>query len=357
MKIVHVITAFGIGGAEKMLLNIINEQVKTHKVYLIYFKEINGLLEKLDSKVIVFRINISLRTTKKLKETYKEIQPNIIHTHLGHADLLGLWSGKHVNCKLFTTMHSTSFKNNWRDFIYFGLYKTIRSFISKKWHVISISEAVKQVVETRIGVQPSHSHLLFNAIPGLEISKKTDVKNDKTIKILFVGRLTKAKSITTLLEAIKELQNRRLNEKFVLEIIGDGELRKALENKVKNLDIENLVLFKGNKNNVDKYYQESDIFVLPSIWEGFGIVILEAFRAKLAIIASNIEGPSELIEDQENGLLFEPKNSIQLANKIQELIENKEKRKQLAEKGYKSFTNQYHISSYVKKLNELYENS
>ena len=111
MIIVHIITAFGIGGAEKLLLNIINEQVKTHEVHLVYLKPINDLIHLLDKRVEIKNIPLSLFTIINLKKYFKAKKPDIVHTHLSHADILGSIANTSSKAKVFATIHSTKFKN------------------------------------------------------------------------------------------------------------------------------------------------------------------------------------------------------------------------------------------------------
>lgn len=357
MIIIHVITAFGIGGAEKLLLNVINKQVENNEVHLIYFKDKNYLINDLDARVITKQIPFSFSIINKLKKYYKTVKPDILHTHLGHADLLGIWSARNMSVKIFTTMHSTFFKKNWLDNIFFLLYRIIKFKIKDNWHIISISKSVEKQVLKKIKIDKKKSHLLNNAIPSKVSEKKIKtLAENNIINILFVGRLTKAKSIETLLEAIFLLKNEKLNKSFHLNIVGDGELRDKLESLCSKLQINNLVTFTGEIKKVNQYYLNSDIFVLPSIWEGFGMVILEAFRAKLAVIVSNIEGPAELIDDTVNGLMFQPKEKNKLAKKIAFLINNDDIRLKIAEKGFISFSEKYTIENYVKELNKLYVN-
>lgn len=352
MRIIHVITAFGIGGAEKLLKNIVNKQVKEHDVYLVYFKDKNDLVAELDKKVHIKQIPFSRHITRNLKSFYEQVQPDIIHTHLGHADLLGIWSARKTKAALFCTMHNIYFKKNYLDFFFFKLYTFLFLSAAKNTHVISISKAVENHVINKLKVPKERSYILKNAISPKVIEKKNELKD--TIRLLFVGRLEKQKSVETLLKAIAILNNKQLKKEFELTIVGDGSLKKELEVLSRILKIDHLVTFKGEQKNVDAYYSTSDIFILPSIFEGFGIVIIEAFRAKLAVIASNIEGPAELIENDKNGLLFPVKNENALANKIELLIINKAKRKELIDNGYKTFTKDYHIDTYVEKLNNLY---
>ncbi len=355
MIIVHVITAFGFGGAEKLLLNIVNKQIEEHSVHLIYLKSIDGLLSQLDKRIEVKNIPISLSTIKQLKNYYKKTSPDIIHTHLGHADFLGIWSARKTKAKVFCTMHNIYFKKNLFDIVFFELYKFLFLNIVKRGCIISISKAVEAHVVKRLKLPKERSYLLLNAIPSRIIENKKE--NHIKIKLLFVGRLEKQKNINTLFKAIEHLKSKNLKKEFQLTIVGDGKLKNELKKLTRVLKIENIVKFEGEQKEVDSFYSNSDIFILPSIWEGFGIVILEAFRAKLAVIVSNIEGPSELVSDKMNGLLFEPENHLQLAEKIKELIINDVLRERLALKGHESFTQKYHINNYVENLNRLYKDA
>jgi glycosyltransferase involved in cell wall biosynthesis len=354
MTIIHIITAFGIGGAEKLLLNTINEQVKTHHVHLIYLKPINELGHLLDKKVIVKNIPLSIVTVFRLNRYFKKARPDVIHTHLSHADILGTFAALPTKAKVFCTMHNIYFKKNWIDVLLFQMYRVL--FRLKKIYVISISKCVKSHVVSNLKQKKEHSFLLYNAIPPVKLQKikRIDLKK---IRLLFVGRLEKQKSIHTLLEALCVLKMKDDTSNFYLTIVGEGSLRKSLEQRTKELQIEELVEFVGSQKDPAPYFSSSDIFALPSIWEGFGIVILEAFRAKLPVVASNIEGPSELIQDNVNGLLFEKGNAVELSKKIGSLILDKNKRYFLGENGYKSFTEKYHIKNYVEELNRLYENA
>ena len=363
MKIVHVITAFGIGGAEKLLLNTINLQIINHEVHLVYFKKIEDLLPELNKKVKVKNIPLSLFVSKNLRNYFKSVNPNIIHTHLGHADIIGIWSSRGLNNKVFCTMHNIHFKKNYLDKIFFRIYRYLFLRVSKDIRVISISKSVEHHVINRLKLNKRQSFLLYNAIPLVSNTKSREnirqdlkISQDKII-LLFLGRLTKQKSIDTLLKSIKLLKDKGYGKLFELLIVGDGNLRRPLELMAQGLEINNMIRFEGNKLKVSDYFKIADIFILPSVWEGFGIVILEAFSAKTAVIASSIEGPSELIKNNVNGLLFEPKNYVELSKKIIKLMDNSYLRNKIADAGYASFVNNFEIGEYVDKLNELYKNA
>ncbi|CAA0194765.1 Glycosyltransferase, family GT4 [Tenacibaculum maritimum] len=347
MTIIHIITSLGIGGAEKLLVNVVNEQVKQHSVHIIYLKPIKDLVPVLDANIKVKQIPLNFLTVSRLKKYYKTVKPTVIHTHLGHADLLGIWCARNQKANIFCTIHSTFFKKNLIDLLFFYLYKTLLKTV-KKTQIISISNSVENLVTKTFKVPKKRTHLLYNAIP----EKKDNLAQLNTpYHLLFVGRLTKSKSIPTLLKAIAHINDKNIK----LTIVGDGELKTFLKELTIELNITPQINFVGKQEDTDPFYNNAGIFILPSIWEGFGIVLLEAFRAKVPIIASNIEGPSELINHNVNGLLFEPENHIELANYILLLINNSSLRERLAQKGFSTFTEKFQINTYVKKLNELYE--
>ncbi|WP_372754708.1 glycosyltransferase [Mariniflexile sp.] len=363
MKIIHVITAFGIGGAEKLLLDIINIQIKTNEVHLIYLKKIDDLIPLLDKRVKVKNLELSLFLAKKMRSYFKSVNPDIIHTHLGHADLIGIWSSRNLKSRVFCTMHNIYFQRNLLDSVFFKIYKFLFFNAAKNIQVVSISKSVEQHVINTLKLPQNQSHLLYNAIPAtlsaqrqneLRMSKPVIVDKQK-VNLLFVGRLTKQKSVDTLLKSIKVLKDNGYGNSFELLIVGDGVLRTSLEKMAVQLGINNLVRFEGEQSLVENYYNVADVFILPSIWEGFGIVVLEAFRANVAVIASNLEGPSELINNNVNGILFEPTNYLELSDKISTLIKDSNFRQQLANEGYQTFSKKFQIDIYVQELTKLYE--
>ena len=107
-----------------------------------------------------------------------------------------------------------------------------------------------------------------------------------------------------------------------------------LKNLVDDLNLSEEINFLGNRDDIPELLSHSDLFVLPSRFEGMPVALLEAMAAGLPVIASNISGSAELIEHGKNGLLFESENHIDLAEKILFLYNNREEMKRLAQNGY-----------------------
>ena len=136
----------------------------------------------------------------------------------------------------------------------------------------------------------------------------------REVNLIAVGRLIDQKGHSYLLEAMHELSLNGNNVK--LTIVGDGPLRINLEKMSKSLGIENIVDFVGWQNNVNYYYQSADIAIHPSLWEGFGQVLLEAMHSRLPIIASKVSAIPEIVEDSITGILVAPADSSALAEAI-----------------------------------------
>ena len=144
-----------------------------------------------------------------------------------------------------------------------------------------------------------------------EISKK------KTI--ISIGRLTKQKNFQFLINAFSIIQKK--NSELNLCILGEGEDRTKLERQIKNLDLTDKVFLLGNKKNIYNYLKNSDIFILPSLWEDPGFVLIEAgYMNKLIISSDCPNGPKELLENGKNGFLCEYNN---LKNCDENIIKNK----------------------------------
>ena len=111
-----------------------------------------------------------------------------------------------------------------------------------------------------------------------------------------------------------------------LSIVGDGFERVSLEKLVKEKDLLQNVTFCGYQKEVKNFYVEHDILIVPSLKEPFGRVVIEAMQFAIPVIASNVDGPSEIIKDGEDGILFESGNVEALREAIDFLIKNPQKR-------------------------------
>ena len=173
-------------------------------------------------------------------------------------------------------------------------------------------------------------YLLYDPIINIKkfISFKKDKELDPRFKknnIILVGRLTKQKNFKLIIDAYKK--NKDLMKKFQIFIFGDGELEKSLKDKVKDYELEKKIIFLGYKKNIYKYMANSKLFILTSLWEDPGFVLVEAAMNNLSILSSNCpHGPKEIIGNNEyGGYLFKSDDLASLNEKFHFFMKDSEK--------------------------------
>ena len=173
--------------------------------------------------------------------------------------------------------------------------------------------------------------------------------------LLYVGRISSEKSIQTLINSVPIIDEQFKN--FILFIIGDGPMINYLKTLTKNNKMENKIKFMGRVSESVKinFYNISDIFIFPTISELEGMVVLEAMACKNAIITSDSKNNASKMFINNNGLIFENKNHIDLANKTLHLLENPTLLEKMKNQSYKISKN-YDISISIAKLKDIIEN-
>ena len=281
--------------------------------------------------------NPSFMFSSFLKAKFKKGQ-DIVHAH----HIAGALAMKNVSCKKILSIHGVYSKNIAQ------LYGKTTSDISKKYEKTALNLADAITVNSKEGYN-YYTEMGFNVVQipnaiDLNLVPKKSTKQFEN-QIIFAGRLSKEKGVEILLETATHLP-----DNYHLLIAGSG----PLEEKVRNLaDEKTNVHYLGyqSKQNVLSLIQGSDLLIQPSLEEGMSSTLLEAMACGTCILASNIEGISEIIENNKNGVLAELNNSDDLSNKILDLLPNKEKRLRMANEGLET------VKKYDwKKVGKLYLN-
>ncbi len=202
--------------------------------------------------------------------------------------------------------------------------------------------------------------LVYNGIdlerfkPNVGIRKvRGESLSSKTPMVVTVGRLDWYKGHKYLLEAAEKIVQTLPDARFL--IVGDGEYRKRLENQVKQLNLDENVIFTGNRKDIPEILAGIDLFVLSSVSEGFGRAVAEAMACAKTVVATKAGGLSEVVEDGITGRLVSPKNSTALAEAIIELLKDKKKAENMGIAGRKRVEKLFSIERNVKSIEELYE--
>jgi glycosyltransferase involved in cell wall biosynthesis len=212
--------------------------------------------------------------------------------------------------------------------------------------------------------QPNNTSVIHSGVDLHRFSKGEKQRTRKrkelgipadSLVIGYVGWLIPIKGVTYLITAMAKVAEKYPKSQLVLVGKGDdrGEEEIKLKEQVERTGLANKVLFLGWRPDVDEIMGCFDIFVLPSLNEGMGRVLVEAMAAGLPIVASRVGGIPDLVKDGENGLLVPPADATALAKAISALLEDKEKRKRMGEVGTKICL-QYSTEAMVEQIDDLY---
>jgi len=186
------------------------------------------------------------------------------------------------------------------------------------------------------------------------IKQGYDLPLDKPI-ITCVANLRPPKGHEYLIRAFHELKNEGLD--YITLLVGDGPLRRELKELVRELELEEQVRFLGSRDReeIPRILAITDVFVLPSLWEGLPTAIIEAMAAGCPVVATAVGGTPELIIDGETGFLINPRDSTALAQKLKLLLQDRLLRNKMGEAGTKRAKEHFSIERMVQEYESLYK--
>jgi glycosyltransferase involved in cell wall biosynthesis len=328
MKVLQVINSFApeTGGAERLALQF-------HQAYLRQGID-SHLLSLMDVPVIdvpntyslglhtPYQVSALLRLYAFLSRgQWKNV--DVIHVHLFPAQFLVPIAAKlaGMGARLITTEHNTF---NRRRRIMLG--RIFDHFLYRFYRKIAcISFGTR---DTMAQWMPGASSKLVTIHNGIDLSMFSmntcrRTFHNKTPIIVSAGRLTEQKNYETAIKAIGIMRD----QPFEYWIAGKGELEAPLQELVRSLDLEDKVRFLGFRSDLPQLFQQADVFLLPSRWEGFGLAVAEAMAAGLPVVASDVPGLREVVgEEPRAGFMVDPMAPEVVARRLSELLENSELR-------------------------------
>ncbi len=318
-SILHVITTIDLGGAEKQLLTLAACQSEAgFDVEVIFLKDEATLLKdflRLGVKVDLGFAQLGfLRQWLKLKRRHFQ-ENSVVHAHLPRAELLCALALK--SKRFIVTRHNSE------AFFPKGpikLSKLLSRFVLKRsFASISISKAVANYLKNSEEMSGTHdNHVIYYGIKNTSVSPRRNPRVvSGPIQVGTVSRLVPQKNLPLLLFALKEL-NSKESPRFNLTIVGSGPLKTELQSLSADLGIEEMVTWKEQLQEVLPFYSSLDVFVLPSNYEGFGLVLLEAMSQGIPVIARRISAIPEVLGEDHPGLV-DSVSPVDLALKIRML--------------------------------------
>jgi len=209
--------------------------------------------------------------------------------------------------------------------------------------------------------KPENTYMIYNGIDtelfkpdyskNEELRQKFSISND-TIVIGTVRGLIPKMGIDHLIYASEKIISRNKNVKFL--IVGDGILRNELEQLCKELNVFEHFIFLGDRKDIPELLNIFDIFVMPSVWETFGIAAIEAMAVEKPVIGYAVGGLAEVIKNNESGVLIKERNFNELATEIEKLVNNEKIRIELGKKARQFVLNNFSINKTVDNFVNLY---
>jgi len=351
MKIIRLTTLLDFGGQEKQYISFTNQKELLQNEYIFGAIGFGGFAEddikRKGFQVKIFDQNPAVSNLKNIWTLYKWFRnekPDIVHTAVAEANFHGIIAAKLAGVKVIIgeeagfPNHSTKAKI---------IFKQVYKFANK---VIGVSKSVKDFLVEIQEIEPSKGEVIYNPVTPPKI---VDRELQDVFTIVSVGRLEIVKNQQLLITAFSKLKNKY--SKLIL--VGEGRERSNLENLVKKLNLEDRVSITGFTSNPELYLAKADLFVLPSLSEGFGIATVEAMQVGIPCLCSRVGGIPEFIEDGQTGWLFDPESEAELRKKIEDIFEMPSvERKNVGNQGQKAVSTRFSEEIYIKTLEDFYQN-
>lgn len=340
MKITQLMLAKGFGGAERYFVDLSSILAEYgHELQVIChrdFQEMNRLTGIPGITVESFSVAgwWDRFALKKMRKVIERFEPDIVHAHLARGAYMAGKICKKNNIPLVVKTH------NYVDLKY---YKNVDVFIT--------TTKDQQQYLLREGIPPEKTKVIpnFSRLPAVKaVSRHV---NDPLV-IASCGRMVKKKGFHILLKAFNKVIGS--GTQVSLHLGGDGEEMTFLLDLSEKLGLNNQVEFCGWIDSISEFLENADIFVLPSLDEPFGIIVLEAMAKGTPLISTRTQGPSETL-NEETSYLVETGSVDALAKALSIAIADKDGRLKKAEKALRAFNNAYSEKVVVPKIVQLYE--
>ena len=359
MKILLVITGLGMGGAEHVVTSLADTLVTRGHLVKIAYLTGNAIVlpENPDIEIVALDLKSPKNTLVsyfKLRGLVKRFKPDVIHSHMFHANVLSrLLRLSAVVPKLICTAHSNNEGGKLRMLVYRltdGLADISTNVSQQAVDEFVAKGAVKVGRMVAIVNGIDINRFSFNDNARQVLHSQLSLKDKKMI--LAVGRLDTPKDYPNLLNAVALLVKKRRD--FKVFITGDGPLKEELLSLMNNLGISEFVEFLGVRRDVSALMSATDLFVLSSAWEGFGLVVAEAMACERVVVATDCGGVNEIVSS--NGFLVQPQNSIFLAETLNKTLKlNDEERNKIGGAARQRIIEKFSLDANVDAYLKLYK--
>ena len=376
--VASVIEALGRGGAERLLVDtarLIDRARFDFRVYTLFpiRRDYEAALRELavaEECLGLHGPTDLVRGVRGLLRAWRQHRPQVVHTHLLAAHLTGRLAAKLADLPVVSTLHGLDYAAEVR--LANPRISRVKQLILRAaeaasiavsdTRVVAVSECVARAAHSTLWVPRRRIDVIPNAVDTSRFRPDPDDRvamrasmgvAASTPLILCVGRLTPEKGHETLLRAMHDLRAR--GDDCQLLLVGEGPLRPGLERQARELGLGGNVHFMGQRWDVPSLLHAADILALPSLHEGFGLVLAEALASGVPVVASRTGPVPEIVREEETGLLFAPGDSRGLAATLHRLLAAPALRREMGCRGRVDAVARFALPAMVHRLESLYE--
>jgi glycosyltransferase involved in cell wall biosynthesis len=361
IKVLQVIHGLHIGGAENVVKNIVKEtDDNVFDVVVCCIKKIGVIGEQLiEEKYTVEKLlgtnDSIIRTIRSLGKLIEKYKPDVIHSHGTTAALtLGPLCMIRKKYPCIHTFHFGNYPHTRK--LYFHAEKWLINYYDK---LVTVSDSQKNAIVRYHKPRNIPIVTVYNGVHGNEYRGSNNIReqvraefgfSDSDIVVGCIVVLSKQKGVTFLIESISKIVKHNKNIKFL--VAGGGPLEEKLESQAE--PVKEFITFAGWRDDPHRLMVGLDIFILPSLWEGLPMVLLEAMASGLPIIATDVADNKKIIKNGESGLIIRPGNSADIESSILSLSKDMSKAKAMGERAYDTYEHEFTVKRMVDNYSDLY---
>jgi glycosyltransferase involved in cell wall biosynthesis len=346
-RVVHVHRIRALGGSERHLLALLPAlRAPDVEPLFVGLDDPGGDLDPFYSALDVEAVRLPCRRDldplllARLRRTLRDLRPDVVHTHLVHADVYGALSAPRFAALVSTKHNDDRFRA--------GAFRYVERLITRRAsRVIAITEALRRFCVANVGLPKEKLEVVHYGLdepPAAWGPNPVVPLPDNARVLLCVARLVRQKGIDVAVRALPAIRARHPDA--VLVVLGEGPERTSLAGDG--------VYLPGRAGDVSAFYRRAELLVHPARWEGFGLALLEAMLCELPVVAARVSSIPEIVADGETGLLVPPDDPGELADAVNALLDDRERASALGRAGLARARSEFSVAKMAERTAAVY---